>query len=202
MPIPHKYIANADEACEAEASYYLHFQLISALVSLDHINNCKYSDDSSFESKAQYYHYYVDHLLYSLGQISERFRMKINPSNKEKNFYARRSANRVNYGFDEVNFPILSNKNFRNTIEHIDEHNLNVINTYNGVGGFNYIDEDTNSELKEALLKKRNIHTYTLDLLSKQIYIGRNDTPLTLKLDDLNHELIELKNRVDDFWGF
>lgn len=126
MPIPHKYINTPDDAYEAETSYYLHFQLVSALISLDHIYNCKYSDSDLFESKAQYYHYYTDHLLYSLGQIAERFRESNNP-NSTNDYFVRRSANRINYGFDKNNYPILSNKAFRNTIEHIDEHNIEVI---------------------------------------------------------------------------
>ena len=40
MPIPHKYINTPDDAYEAETSYHLHFQLVSALISLDHIYNC------------------------------------------------------------------------------------------------------------------------------------------------------------------
>lgn len=37
MLIPHKYINTPDDAYEAETSYYLHFQLVGVLVSLDHI---------------------------------------------------------------------------------------------------------------------------------------------------------------------
>lgn len=184
MPIPHKYINTPNDAYEAETSYYLHFQLVSALISLDHIYNCKYSDSDLFESKAQYYHYYTDHLLYSLGQIAERFRESNNP-NSTNDYFVRRSANRINYGFDKNNYPILSNKAFRNTIEHIDEHNIEVIKKHDAVGGFNTIDENTPEERKDTLRNKRNNHTYTLDLLLKRLYIEREDTPLTMNLDDL-----------------
>ena len=37
MPIPHKYINTPDDAYEAETSYYLHFQLVSALISIANI---------------------------------------------------------------------------------------------------------------------------------------------------------------------
>lgn len=201
MPIPHKYINTPNDAYEAETSYYLHFQLVSALISLDHIYNCKYSDSDLFESKAQYYHYYTDHLLYSLGQIAERFRESNNP-NSTNDYFVRRSANRINYGFDKNNYPILSNKAFRNTIEHIDEHNIEVIKKHDAVGGFNTIDENTPEERKDTLRNKRNNHTYTLDLLLKRLYIEREDTPLTMNLDDLKNELLDLKKKVDSFWGF
>ena len=201
MPIPHKYINTPDDAYEAETSYYLHFQLVSALISLDHIYNCKYSDNALFESKAQYYHYYTDHLLYSLGQIAERFR-ESKDSNNTNDYFVRRSANRKNYGFDNNNYPIMSNKAFRNTIEHIDEHNIEVIKKQDAVGGFNIIDENTSKELIDTLRNNRDTHTYTLDLLFKQLYIEREGSPLTMLLDDLKQEIVDLKKKVDDFWGF
>jgi len=201
MPIPHKYINTPDEAYETETSYYLHFQLVSALVSLDHIYKCKYAENDLFESKAQYYHFYVDHLLYSLGQIAERFRENPDP-HKTNDYFVRRAANRNNYGFDKSNYPILSSKAFRNTIEHIDEHNIEVIKKHDAVGGFNIIDENTSKELIDTLQNKRDTHTYTLDLLLKQLYIERNGTSLTMKLDDLKQEILDLKKKVDDFWGF
>ncbi len=201
MPIPHKYIKNADEANEQETNYYLHFHLVSALISLDYIYNCKYSDSDMFESKEQYYHYYTDHLLYSLGQIAERFRENSNPTSTN-DYFVRRAANRNNYGFDKNTYPILSNKVFRNTIEHIDEHNIEVIKKHRGVGGFNIIDENTSKELINTLRNRRYTHPYTLDLLLKQLYIERYETPLTMQLDGLKKELHELKKKVDDFWGF
>lgn len=200
MEIPHKHITCSHEANDLEASYYLHFYLISALVSLEHIYDFKYYDNNMFENKFQYYHYYVDHLLYSMGQISERFREKDNPSDKEKAYYARRNINRINYGFDDATYPLLSDKSFRNTIEHIDEHNINVITKHDAVGGFNVIEEGISDELKIKLLNKRDIHPYTLDLTLKQLYIERNGKSLTLNLHDLKQEIIQLKNRVDDFW--
>ena len=181
MPIPHKYITNDDEAYELEANYYLHFQLVSASISLDHIYYCKYTDKDLFESKEQYYHYYTDHLLYSLGQIAERFRENNNP-NTSNDYFVRRSANRNNYRFDNLSYPILSNKVFRNTIEHIDEHNIEVIKKHKGVGGFNIIDDSTPESLVNTLRNKRDIHTYTLDLLLKQLYIERDETSLTMEI--------------------
>ncbi|WP_298485867.1 hypothetical protein, partial [uncultured Ruminococcus sp.] len=50
--------------------------------------------------------------------------------------------------------------------------------------------------------KRGAFHTYTLDLLLKRLYIEREDTPLTMNLDDLKNELLDLKKKVDSFWGF
>ena len=195
------YYDCGDQAYEAETTYYLDFQIKSALFSLHKLEDHKTIDDSSFGTIAQYYHYYTDHLLYSLGQIAERFRGSNNP-NSSNDYFVRRSANRNNYGFDKNNYPILSNKAFRNTIEHIDEHNIEVIKKHDVVGGFNTIDEETPQELKDTLRNKRDTQTYTLDLLLKQLYIERNETPLTMRLDDLKKEILDLKKKVDDFWEF
>lgn len=132
------------------------------------LSNYSQKDDIVYENKAQYYHYYSDHLLYSPGQITERFRLKDNPSKKEKEYYERRKINRDNYQFTDKDFPILSNKDFRNTIEHIDEHNIKVINDHNGAGGFNYIDDETSEKLVDELLSQRHNHIYTLDLRKKR----------------------------------
>ena len=77
-----------------------------------------------------------------------------------------------------------------------------MIKKHDAVGGFNKIDENTPEERKDTLRNKRNNHTYTLDLLLKRLYIEREDTPLTMNLDDLKNELLDLKEKVDSFWGF
>lgn len=196
------YINDGDTVFEAETNYYLHFQIISALVSIEYISNAKYGNTTCFENKAQYYHYYLDHLLYSIGQISERFRVVKNPQKKDVEFNERRKINRVNYNFNEATFPILSNKEYRNTIEHIDEHDINVIISQVGVGGFNYIDEETPDNLKDILLSNWHNHIYTLDLLSGNIYITRNGKKLTLCIGKLKNELIKSQNNVEHLNSF
>ena len=193
------YYDCGDQAYEAETTYYLDFQIKSALFSLHKLEDHKTIDDSGFGTIAQYYHYYTDHLLFSLGQISERFRIASNVPDNEKEYYERRKTNRLNYQFDEKNFPLLSNKNFRNTVEHIDEHNIDVINNCKAVGGFNYIDESTPQELANKLLMKRQNHIYTVDLSGMKLYITRKGNELTLDLKQLKNELNQLMNNVKDF---
>ena len=191
-----------EKAYETETTYYLDFQIKSALFSLHKLEDHKTIDCSGFEKTAQYYHYFTDHLLYSLGQISERFRIKRDPPNKEKEYYERRKTNRLNYQFDEKCFPLLSNKDFRNTVEHIDEHNIDVIINYKGVGGFNYIDESISEELANKLLMQKQSHIYTLDLRAMKLYITRKGNELTLDLKQLKNELNQLMNNVKVFYRF
>ena len=98
------YIGSDDRGYEAETSYYLNFQIISALASLAKID--------SFNDS---YHYYTDHLLFSIGQITNRFQVNNRDSEKEKE---RKTLNRGNYQFSEDRFPLLSDKKARNVVEH------------------------------------------------------------------------------------
>lgn len=194
------YVDTDDKAFEAETSYYLQFQINSSLVSIDYIVNCRYNN-SGFNSKAEYYHYYLDHLLYSMGQISVRFKPVDKKINAEE-INERVRTNCKNYQFDENKYPILSNKQFRNTVEHIDEYNIKTILKYKGVGGFNYIDNETDKKLIEILRKDKTSHIYTLDLLGDEVYIQKGDKSLSFNINSLKRELEELKVSVDELWNF
>ena len=140
------YIGSDDRGYEAETSYYLNFQIISALASLAKIDS--FNDSYGWENPCQYYHYYTDHLLFSIGQITNRFQVNNRDSEKEKE---RKTLNRGNYQFSEDRFPLLSDKKARNVVEHIDEYNLNIIESNRGVGGFNLIDASTESTRVQTL---------------------------------------------------
>ncbi len=75
MPIVNNglYIETEDKPYEAESAYYIDFQITSALYSLEKICSNSEINHPLFKNKYQYYHYYCDHLIFSLGQISSRF---------------------------------------------------------------------------------------------------------------------------------
>lgn len=175
---------------EKESSYYLEFQITSALISIQKLSAFS---DSAFHNKYQYFHYYADHLLYSIRQISNRFVS----GNSEENINKKRiAANRRNFEFTDDKYPLLSSKQAGNTIEHIDEHNQKKIKSHNGVGGFNLIDTDTDSNLVHTLLNSRKIHPYILDLVNNKILITRGETEINIDLTDLKNELSMLYDRV------
>lgn len=188
------YIGSDDRGYEAETSYYLNFQIISALASLAKIDS--FNDSYGWENPCQYYHYYTDHLLFSIGQITNRFQVNNRDSEKEKE---RKTLNRGNYQFSEDRFPLLSDKKARNVVEHIDEYNLNIIESNRGVGGFNLIDASTESTLVQTLRTNRHTHPYTLDLLSHELFIRRNDENLTISFEKLKSELLTLRKSVKSF---
>lgn len=199
MPLVNKgvYMECNDKAYEVESAYYLNFQIQSALASLAQINS--FYSLFEWENRCAYYHYYTDHLLYSLGQISNRFLPHPSDNDLEKE---RKAANRNNFQYSENEYPLLSDKRARNTIEHIDEHNQKIISTKLGVGGFNLIDSHTEQTLIDNLRARRDVHPYTLDLLRKEIYIRRDGSDLFISLEQLHKELTTLQDNVKYFMGF
>ena len=194
------YIDTGDRAYEFESWYYLDFQIMSALRSLEKIVVPDAKDMATFNNKHQYYHYYADHLLYSMGQISNRF---VHNGKKDKNktiHTERKELNRINYKFNEKDFPILSSKQARNTIEHIEENNEIIISSAGGVGGFNIIDEET-CEMDIKLLKTK-LQPYTMDLRVMKLYIVRKGKA-TLEIDfyQLEQELFKLRDNIHSFWN-
>lgn len=197
MPLimPGVYIDNRDNAFEKEESYYLEFQVISALVSLGNIIN-KEPEYSMFNNKCQYYHYCCDHLLFSMGQIANRFIIK----RKDRGIILeRKNANINNFLFSSEKFPILSDKKARNVIEHIEEYNQKVIQKNHGVGGFNLIDVDVSDDVVKTLIENRSTHPYTLNLMNAELLITWDENEITIKLEELKEELIQLRENVNAF---
>ena len=193
------YIAGEMRPYEFEACYYLHYHTICALHSIEMITNTNDSVCYMFENKSQYAHFYCDHLLFSLGQINERFVSVERNSAEKKELIA---CNRQNFQFTDEEFPILSNKDYRNTIEHIDEHNYKIIKEYGGVGGFNTLSSSTSAELKKALTERQAQHPYTIDLEKGELHIERNKKEhkhMILSFGELKKELIKLSNNIDCF---
>lgn len=197
MPLiaPGVYIDNGEKAYEVEVCYYLNFYIESALISIKKIRELESNDIALFGNKYQYYHYYTDHVLFAMGQINNRFKSTKNDSNSLRE---RKQANRKNFKFAEEQYPILSDKNGRNTIEHIDEYNQMTIDALNGVGGFNVIGLETDDELIQCLRTNRSTHPYTLDLVGERILIFRKGAEIDISVLELERELNSLKKNVED----
>lgn len=186
-----------DKSYEIETTYYLNFQIESALFSINKM--VSKTDDPFWKNKCQYYHYFSDHLLYSIGQITDRFVV----TDKDRGLkLERKEMNCKNYQFLEGDYPLLSDKRARNMIEHIDEYNQKIISVKKGVGGFNLIDDTVDSNLIEILRKRRDVHPYTLDLLEKKLLIRRKNENIDIKLDELRDELIKLRKTVQSFASY
>lgn len=190
---PGVYSDSGEKAYEKESCYYIEFQIVSSLVSIEYLLK-QPIDDSLFSNKCQYYHYYCDHLIYSIGQIANRF--LINEKKDKGINLERKYMNIQNFFFDVNEYPILSNKNARNMVEHIDEYNNRIILQEHGVGGFNVIDEETEQEIIDAVNNKN--HIYTLDITKRDILVVKDKKRIAINLDELKVELLNLKKSVSD----
>lgn len=189
------YADTGEKSYEVEVVYYLKFYIESALISIKKLRSMETDDNSLFGDKYQHYHYYTDHIMFSVGQISSRF---IFAKKDSKGLRNRKKANRTNFEFNKEQYPILSDKNGRNTIVHIDEYNQKTINKLKGVGGFNLIDSETDAELVEFLKTNRRTHPYTLDLIGERILIFRKGAEIDISIIDLERELNLLKKSVEE----
>lgn len=68
-----------------------------------------------------------------------------------------------------------------------------------GVGGFNLIETNTDSNLIDYLRKNRDSHPYTLDLIRKEILIFRSGKTIDISIDNLKAELLKLRTSVKYF---
>lgn len=180
---------------EAESLYYLNYYIISALICISKIDNCELID--GFENEIQYYHFYTDHLLFSIGQISSRF--IINEKTDSKLLKERKTINRQNFMFLEKDFPIISDRKPRNVVEHIGEKNIKIIEKKYGVAGFNVINSTISEELANALRKHTFIYNYTLDLICREIIIVEKDEIIKTDIDELKAELLKLQDNIKRF---
>ena len=116
--------------------------------------------------------------------------------------------NKNNYQFTEQEFSILSNKIPRNIIEHLDERNVKTMMESKGVGGFNVIFEDSESDMVAAITSHREFYPYTLDLVNKRmLFYNTQAKPDDVKEFDidilgLQEELNKLKQNINSFAEF
>lgn len=200
LMMPGVYIGEVEEkSYEIATTYQLSYYVSSALITLDLIRDPDEDMLGRFSCVARYYRYYVDHLFYLLGQISNRFVKKESDDRIERN--------RRNYQFSEETFKIISDKDPRNLIEHLDERNFEIANAYGGVGGFNVVRVGSSPAVVESVTKNRNHYPYTLNLIENKVmfYDLRADGKIHIydvDLQDLEAELLMLQKNIEDFKSF
>lgn len=187
------------KAYEFETAYYLKYNLEKANYAIDKIYS-KNVDFTQYSNKCVYYHIYTDLLMGAMGQIRNRFCA----GNNEKEEYKEiRKNNCISYDFNKNNYPILSEKEFRNFVTHIDERNMDFIIQNKGVGGFNVIFDDTTESEKKAFLNLKSQNN-TLDLVNKIYYIYSNKKKKTMELhlELLKDELKRLEEINSSIWSY
>ncbi len=110
--------------------------------------------------------------------------------------------NRKNIDFDETSYPIISEKNTRNIVEHIDEYDVDVAIKTGGVGGFNVIFGGLEDTIKDRIRMSKDEHPYYFDTVMQEIVIYRAGIKLTIKLNEPSDEVSRLKEAVSILRSF
>lgn len=182
-----------------ETTYYLKYNIEKAKMALNKLYK-EESEATQYSNRCVYYHIYIDLLMQAMGQIANRF-LHLNKEKEEEQRI--RNKNQKEYQFNNENYPLLSNKIFRNFVEHIDEKNLIFIRENGGVGGFNVIFEETTEEEEKGFLNiKRQNNTLNLKKHCYFIYDNREQKMISLNLDELYLELNQLSEINQTIWEY
>ena len=152
----------------------------------------------------------MDSLFYFLGLINDRFIYKYNKTDEDLRHKKeeRIKLNRNNYQFQDGEFIVICNKMPRNIIEHLDERNVKTMLASSGVGGFNVIFEDSDSNMVAAIKSNRKLYPYNLDLKNKKVLFYNiqakleEEKEIDIDIFKLQRELKKLEKNVNDFAVF
>ena len=177
--------------------YYVNYYIEKALVAISDVLAKDKYEVQKYTKPAVYYHIKVEQLLLGVAQIDDRFYAK--NENREDLVY-----NRTVYNYTKQRFPTLTKKEFRNFVVHIFDPNKTHIKAFKQVGGFNFFDSDTETELAGEYIhgKYQNI---ALDLVNNLIWIKEKSNdyiPKKISIVDLQKELEDLKTTNDTIGSY
>ena len=126
---------NKEYIYQKECTYYLKYNSSKGLFA---INNSYKNYEGDIQEKCLYYHVYLDLLFESVGLIINRFKPQKQAGRKLK---IQAQNNCIEYNYNKLYYPLLNDKNFRNSIEHIDERDRDLIESNQYYGTINLIYE-------------------------------------------------------------
>lgn len=191
-----------------ETTYYLKYNIEKALYSLNKIMKSENNYDE-FSNRCVYYHFYIDNVLNAVGHIRRRFvNDKASKSRIERNKREYDYSSVDNEGNIICNYPIISSKEIRNFIEHIDEKDekLMKLKMYNGT--FNVIYKGMNKKIEKDLLSDTRKQNNLLNLITKEYNIltikgEDNDVrEYKINLSELIKELEKMKKINNSIWKY
>lgn len=161
-----------------------------ALISLECILKRAEFDETLYTDMHTYYFFHLQSLLAACGNISNVF-YSLGAFRMRKEIDRSREL-REHFDINRRNFPLVFQKEFRNTNEHFDER----IDAFDGnMGDYNILDNDTPHHLRETI--RNNPHLRTLDR-ERGIYytFNRQLMPIQYNLHTLRDELSEMRRRI------
>lgn len=185
-----------------ETTYYLKYNSDKGLYAIERLYE---NYEGTLQEMCTYYHMHLDMLFQAVGMIINRF----NPQKKKGNILLQSENNCIEYDFNTENYPLLSDKSFRNFIEHIDERDEILIEKKAYYGTFNLIYPHMDNKLKEELLNENKQQNNLLNLENMTytiLDIEKNDTKDIVKkvidISRLKEEILKINNISKTIWGY
>ncbi len=184
-----------------ESAYYLNFNAQKALYAIEQLK--KQYEGTSLSDKCFHYHIYIDLLFQAVGLIYNRF---VRTNDAPADVLKLQQLNCQQYEFNEINYPLLHNKAFRNFIEHIDERDERLAERNSFFGTFNMIFDGMDTSIRQGLLRndKPQNNLLNLEEMSYTILESKNDNLIqnTISIIELENELNRILATSARIWDY
>ncbi len=140
-----------------------------------------------------FFFFYMQSVLTAQGNI---WNILFNDYYKKRQIsYERTWRLRKTFGIDVKEYPLVGNKEFRNTNEHFDERYEKYIDNAKGFGDLNIIDASTDEEVRNAILNTPHLRTIDIEQWTYISY-NRQNKKIILDLQQLRHEMFLLLEKL------
>ena len=165
-----------------------------ALISLDYIFNHSDFKCGIYHDKHTFYFFHIQSILTACGNISNVF-YNYNTFTfvKQEEITARCQRLRALLNISKKTYPLIFQKEVRNTNEHFDERYDQI----GELGDYNLLDEDTDTFIRDVIITNTHLRTYDVTNFVYYTY-GRSMNRISYDLRKLRNELIDLRNRIEN----
>ena len=165
-----------------------------ALISLDYIFNHSDFNYGIYHDKHTFYFFHIQSILTACGNISNVFYNNSHFDLKKQNETTKRCQRlRTLLNISKERYPLIFQKEVRNTNEHFDERYDEV----GEIGDYNLLDNDTDTFIRDVIMTNKHLRTY--DIMSFVYYTyGRNMEKISYDFKKLRDELTNLRDCIND----
>lgn len=161
-----------------------------ALISLDYIINHPEFEIGIYHDEHTYYFFHIQSILTACGNISNIFYN--HGGSGDKAATARSKRLRDTFGITRARFPLVFQKEVRNTNEHFDER----YDKYDKpIGDYNIIDKNTDAFIRDCIETNTHLRTYYKDRFEYVTY-NRKQERIIYNLIELRNELFTMLNHI------
>ncbi len=163
-----------------------------ALISLDYILNKENYDNNIYHDEHTFYFYHIQSLLTACGNISNIFYNNGFNSEYKEQITSRCKKLRESLNINKKAFPLIFQKEVRNTNEHFDER----YHEFNGnVGDYNILDKNTDFYVRQRIISNPHLRTYDKRLGVYFTY-GKNRNRIAYDMHKLYSELNDMLEKI------